>query len=338
MQVNTGYEEYSINGLVDAAVRAEERGYDTFSTSETSHNPYLPLVLAAEHTKKIGLRTSIALSFARSPMDTAYLSWDLQNLSQGRFNLGLGSQVRGHIVRRFSLPWSPPAPRMREYILALREIWSCWQNGAKLNFAGDYYSFNLMPPFFNPGPIEFPDIKIFIAGVNPNMLKVAGELCDGVLLHSFNTPIYTKEVILPNIEKGALEAGRALGDIVVSGGGFIVTGKDEEEIEKAMKDTKNRIAFYASTRSYGEIMKVHGWDDLHENLYRMSIDGKWSEMGCLITDDMLSHFAVTGTYEEIAGKIKSTYGSYASSVSFTMDAKDDEDEAILKGIIADIKK
>ena len=338
MQVNTGYEEFSINGLVGAAVKAEVLGYDSFSTNETSHNPYLPLVLAAEHTKKIGLRTSIALSFARSPMDTAYLSWDLQNLSKGRFVLGLGSQVRGHIVRRFSLPWAPPAPRMREYISALKEIWSCWQNGTKLNFAGDHYSFNLMPPFFNPGPIEFPDIKIFIAGVNPNMLKVAGELCDGVLLHSFNTPLYTREVILPNIKKGAQKTGRSLDDIDISGGGFIVTGRNEEDLDEAIKDTKNRIAFYASTRSYGEIMRVHGWEDVHENLYRMSVDGKWAEMGSLITDDMLSHFAVTGTYEEIAGKIKSTYGPYASSISFSMDVKSDEDEIALKGIVAEIRK
>lgn len=338
MEVSTGYEEYSVSGLVNSAIKAEKRGYNTFSSNETSHNPYLPLVLAAEHTKKIELRTSIALSFARSPMDTAYLSWDLQNLSQGRFTLGLGSQVRGHIVRRFSLPWTTPAPRMREYISALREIWDCWQNGRKLNFSGDYYSFNLMPPFFNPGPIEFPDIEIFIAGVNPNMLRVAGELCDGVLLHSFNTPQYTEEVVLPNIRKGALKADRSLEDVSISGGGFIVTGESEEQLDRAIADTKSRIAFYASTRSYGEIMRVHGWDDVHETLYRMSVDGKWSKMGSLITDDMLNHFAVVGTHEEIACKIKSTHGSYASSVSFSMDVECEEDESILKGIIASIKE
>ena len=169
MRVSTGFQEYSLSSIRKASVDAELSGYDTFSSSETGHNPYLPLVLAAEHTEKIGLQTSIALAFARSPMDTAYLAWDLQNLSGGRLTLGLGSQVRGHIIRRFSMPWSAPAPRMREYILALRHIWNSWQNETKLDFAGDHYSFNLMSPFFNPGPIENPDINISIAAVNPNM-------------------------------------------------------------------------------------------------------------------------------------------------------------------------
>ena len=170
------------------------------------------------------------------------------------------------------------------------------------------------------------------------MLKVAGELCDGVLLHSFNTALYTREVVLPNIKKGAQKAERSLDEIDISGGGFIVTGRNEEDLDKAIKDTKSKIPFYASTRSYGEIMRVHGWDGVHENLYRMSVDGKWAEMGSLIPDDMLSHFAVTGTYEEIAGKIKSTYGPYASSISFSMDVKSDEDEIALKDIVAEIRK
>ena len=226
MKVSTTFQEYSVDGIVDAARKSEERGYDIFSSSETGHNPYLPLVLAAEHTDEIELQTSIALSFSRSPMDTAYIAWDLQNLSKGRFTLGLGSQVRGHIVRRFSMPWSAPAPRMREYVMALKHIWDCWQNGTKLNFAGDYYSFNLMSPFFNPGPIEHPDVKVSIAGVNPNMLRVAGELCDGVILHSFNTPTYTRDVVLPNLQKGAERVGRSIEDISISGGGFIVAGEN----------------------------------------------------------------------------------------------------------------
>ena len=258
MKVQTSYTEYSVEGITIAAREAEDRGYDIFSSSETGHNPFLPLVLASEHTERIQLQTSIALSFARSPMDTAYLACDIQNLSQGRFTLGLGSQVRGHIVRRFSMPWTPPAPRMREYIKAVKHIWDCWQNGARLNFAGDYYSFNLMSPFFNPGPIDHPNVQVSIAGVNPNMLKVAGEVCDGVILHSFNTPKYTKEVVLPNLQAGAARSGRSIEDINISAGGFIVTGADEEELEKNKKITKGRISFYASTRSYGDVMKEHG--------------------------------------------------------------------------------
>lgn len=337
MKVQTSYTEYSLKGISVAAQEAENRGYDTFSSSETGHNPFLPLVLASEHTERIQLQTSIALSFARSPMDTAYIAWDIQNLSQGRFTLGLGSQVRGHIVRRFSMPWSPPAPRMREYIMAIKHIWDCWQNGAKLNFAGDHYSFNLMSPFFNPGPIDHPNVKVSIAGVNPNMLKVAGEVCDGVILHSFNTPKYTREVVLPNLQAGAERSGRSVEDIDISAGGFIVTGADEEELEKNKKITKSKISFYASTRSYRDVMRVHGWEETHEKLYRMSVDGQWADMGYQITDEMLDSFAVVGTYDDIANKIKSTYGRYADSVGFSIPVKDDKDEEVLHSILNDLK-
>ena len=338
MKVQASYSEYSVQGISDAARKAEERGYDIFSSSETGHNPYLPLVLAAEHTEQIQLQTSIALSFARSPMDTAYLAWDLQNLSKGRLSLGLGSQVRGHIVRRFSMPWSAPAPRMREYIVALKHIWDSWQNGTKLDFAGDHYSFNLMSPFFNPGPIDNPDIQVSIAGVNPNMLRVAGEVCDGVILHSFNTPRYTREVVLPNLQLGAERTGRSIEDIQISGGGFIVTGANEEELEKNKQETKSRISFYASTRSYADVMKTHGWDDTHEKLYRMSIDGQWNEMGAQITEEMLENFAVVGTYDEIAPKIKSTYGRDATSVAFSMPIKGEDDEEVLLNILKKLKE
>ena len=338
MKVQASYSEYSVQGISEAARKAEERRYDIFSSSETGHNPYLPLVLAAEHTEQVQLQTSIALSFARSPMDTAYIAWDLQNLSKGRLSLGLGSQVRGHIVRRFSMPWSAPAPRMREYIVALKHIWDSWQNGTKLDFAGDHYSFNLMPPFFNPGPIDNPDIQVSIAGVNPNMLRVAGEVCDGVILHSFNTPRYTREVVLPNLQLGAERTGRSIEDIQISGGGFIVTGANEEELEKNKQETKSRISFYASTRSYADVMKTHGWDDTHEKLYRMSIDGQWNEMGAQITEEMLENFAVVGTYDEIAPKIKSTYGRYATSVAFSMPIKGEDDEEVLLNILKKLKE
>ena len=338
MKVQTSYTEYSLKGISVAAQEAENRGYDTFSSSETGHNPFLPLVLASEHTERIQLQTSIALSFARSPMDTAYIAWDIQNLSQGRFTLGLGSQVRGHIVRRFSMPWSPPAPRMREYIMAMKHTWACWQNGTTLSFSGDHYSFNLMSPFFNPGPIDDPDIKVSIAGVNPNMLRVAGAGGDGIILHSFNTQKYTQNVILPNLQAGAERTGRSIEDIEISGGGFIVTGSNEEELEKNKTETKSRISFYASTRSYADVMREHGWDDTHEKLYRMSIDGEWERMGSEITDEMLENFAVVGTYDQIAEKIKATYGRYASSVSFSMPVNTDEDEEVLRRVIKELAR
>ena len=236
------------------------------------------------------------------------------------------------------MPWSAPAPRMREYVFAMKHIWDCWQNGTKLSFSGDHYSFNLMSPFFNPGPIDDPDIRVSIAGVNPNMLKVAGELCDGVILHSFNTQKYTQNVVLPNLQAGAERTGRSIEDIEISGGGFIVTGSDEEELEKNKIETKNRISFYASTRSYADVMREHGWNDTHEKLYRMSIEGEWNQMGAEITDEMLGHFAVVGTHDQIADKIKSTYGRYASSVSFNLPVKTVEDEEVLRGIISDLSQ
>jgi probable F420-dependent oxidoreductase len=333
MKVGTHIDGRSLASIPEHARRAERLGYDFLAYSETAHNPFLPLALAAEHTRRLELRTSIALAFARSPMDVAYIAWDLQALSNGRFILGLGSQVRGHVVRRFSMEWASPAPRMREYVLALRDIWGCWQNGAKLDFQGQHYRFNLMPPFFNPGPIEHPNVKVYTAAVNPHMLQVAGEVCDGVVLHSFNTPRYTREVVLPNIQRGAAKAGRTLKELDISGGGFIITGANEDEIEANKQATKRRIAFYASTRSYAPVMRLHGWDDTAEKLYRMSVDGKWSDMGKEITDEMLDAFAVIGAYDDIIPKVKAAYGSYATSIYFSIATRTPEDEERLREMI-----
>lgn len=337
MKVGTGLVDRSLAGIAKDARRAEDLGYDYFTSSETDHNPFLPLVVAAEHTSRIDLVTSIALSFSRSPMETAYTAWDLQGLSGGRFVLGLGSQVRGHIVRRFNMNWSAPAPRTREYILALRAIWDCWQNGTKLDFTGEHYTFNLMPPFFNPGPIEHPNLKVYIAAVNPNMMAVAGELCDGVLLHSFNTSKYTNEVVLPALEKGAKKSGRELKDLRISGGGFILTGASDEELEAKMQATKSQIAFYASTRSYAPVMNAHGWNDTAQKLYRMSVDGEWDQMGCQISDEMLDAFAVIGRYDDIVEKVKARYGAYGNAVSFSIPVHTPKDGERLRGMIKSLQ-
>ena len=333
MKVSMRLDGTSLASLAMDARRAEKLGYDYLASNETGHNPFLPLVVAAEHTQRIEIVTSIALAFPRSPMDMAYIAWDLQAQSCGRFILGLGSQVRGHIVRRFSTSWSPPAPRMREYILALRSIWDSWQNGTKLEFHGDYYSFNLMPPIFNPGPIEHPEIKVNVAAVNSGMLRVAGEVCDGVLLHSFNTPKYLEEVVLPNLEQGAAKSGRALKDLDISSGGFIVTGATEEELEANKRATRNRMAFYASTRVYSPVMRAHGWGDTAEKLYRMSVEGKWPQMGNEISDEMLEAFSVMGTYDDIVDKVKTEHGRYAGSVSFSIPVRSPSDEERLESMV-----
>ena len=226
---------------------------------------------------------------------------------------------------------------MKEYILALKHIWACWQDGKKLNFESENYAFNLMPPFFDPGPIANPNIKIAISAVNPYMLALAGEICDGVTLHSFITPKYTQEVVMPNLQKGVVRSGRSIEDIKIEGGGFIVAGYDEEDLESKIIDVRNRISFYASTRSYAPVMEVHGWEDVHEKLYRMSIDGDWDNMGSCITDEILNQFAVIGTYDEIASKIKHRYGNYTNSVWFPMEVNNSEDEDILKSVISELQ-
>jgi probable F420-dependent oxidoreductase len=322
--------------IAASARRAERLGFDTYSSSETSHNPFVPLAIAAEHTENIGLRTSIALAFARSPMDVAYIGWDLQAMSDGRFTLGLGSQVRGHIVRRFGMNWSAPAPRMREYIQALRHIWNAWQTQEPVKFHGDHFDFNLMPPFFNPGPIEEPDVKVYVSAVNPYMLRIAGEVCDGVLLHGFCTPQYTREVIIPNLEIGAARSGRSLDDFEINAGGFIITGATEEEVESKKAGVKGQISFYASTRSYEAVMSTHGWEDTAARLYRMSVDNRWGEMPDQITDDMLETFAVTGTHDEIVNKLKQAHSNYATSISFDIPTRTGEEEEMLAGMIAEL--
>ena len=325
MKVGAALEGGSWGAIPKAAQQAEALKYSFLFSSETSHNPFFPLVLAAQHTNRVRLQTSIAVAFSRSPMDMAYAAWDLQALSGGRFALGLGSQVQGHIVRRFGATWTAPIPRMREYVQALRAIWDCWQKGGRLEFRSKNYSLTLMSPFFNPGPIEHPNIRVQISAVNPGMLRLAGEVCDGVVLHPFNSLKYTRDVVLPNLEQGARKSGRTLEDLDVNGGGLIVTGAGEEEVEANKEATRNRIAFYASTPSYATVMNTHGWNDTAEKLHRMSVEGRWSEMVHEITDDMLEAFTVVGTYDDIVDKVKARYGSYATSIAFSIPVRTPED-------------
>ncbi len=336
MRIGTG-QPGALKGVPEAARRIEEQGYDFITTGESSHNPFLPIALAAEHTKRVDLVTSIALAFARSPMDTAYIAWDLQAMSSGRFVLGLGSQVRGHIVRRYNMDWSAPARRMRDYVVAMRAVWDYWQNGGKLDFKSEHFNFNLMPPFFNPGPVEHPNVRVYLAAVNPYMLRVAGEVCDGVLLHPFNTAKYTEETVLPNVRRGAEMAGRSLKDIDVSGGILLATGVTDEEIESNRQAMKSRIAFYGSTRVYAPVLNAHGWNDTAQKLYRMSVDGRWAEMSGEITDEMLETFAVTGDYDHIVDKIKERFGPYANSTTFSIPVRSPEDEERLKAMVKSLQ-
>ena len=265
------------------------------------------------------------------------MSWNLQVLSKGRFQLGLGSQVRGHNVRRFSVAWTPPGPRMREYVESLRAIWDCWQHGTPLNYQGQDYSFTLMTPEFSPGPIPYDPPQVFIAAVNPYMCRLAGELCDGVLLHGLATQKYVQEVILPNLEVGARKAERSIKDVEVSGGGFILVGDGEEELQRSFEAARRRISFYGSTQVYRSVLAVHGWGPIGDQLREMSFKGQWEQMPRLVTDEMVEAFSVMGAYDDIAGKLKQHYGGYASRISLPLPEGDGAMREKVRGVLRELQ-
>jgi probable F420-dependent oxidoreductase len=301
MKLDVGLSYTNLQQVPSAAKAAEELGYDAIWTSETQHEALLPLPLVAEHTQRAQFGTAIAVAFARSPMILAYTAWDLAAQSNGRFILGLGTQVKAHIERRFGMAWESPAAKLREIILALRAIWDCWQNGTPLNFRGEFYKFTLMSPFFNPGPIAAPHIPIFIAGVNTQLCQLAGELTDGFHVHPFHTAKYLREIALPAIEAGAAKSGRSRRDVQVSTSAFVITNEAEREMVRA------QIAFYASTPSYRLVLECHGWEDVGEKLSQLASRRKWDEMPRLVSDEMLEAFAAAAKPEELADKLIAKY-------------------------------
>ena len=333
MRVETGIAP-EISTAAEQAQRAEALGYDGVMTPETTHDPFFPLVVAAEHTERIRLGTGVAISFPRSPMVVANIGWDLQGYSGGRFQLGLGSQVKGHNERRFSTAWTPPAPRMREYVLALKAIWHTWATGDRLNFQGEHYNFTLMTPNFTPPPIDNPDIPVYISAVGPAMCRVAGDVCDGLRLHGFLTPKYLKDVILPNVEKGLERSGRTLQDFDLVGGGFIASGDSDEEIRNAKQRVATQISFYGSTRTYQGVFDVHGWGDLTSKLHEMSLQGQWGAMSEEISDEVLEAFAAIGKPEDAADEVIKRFGDYCKTVSFGMPTPNSDEEQRAQRIIA----
>ena len=306
----------NLNAAAAIAQQVEAYGFSGLWTSETAHNPFLPLTHAAAATKRIDLGTAIAVAFPRSPMITAQIAWDLAAQSNGRFILGLGTQVKPHIEKRFSTPWSAPAPRLREYVESLRAIWDTFQTGAPLRYRGEHYTFRLMTPFFNPGAIEHPDIPIYIAAVNDHLCRLAGELCQGLHVHPFHTARYLREVVIPNVERGAQAAGRTRADVALSCAIFVCTGKDAAETVENTAGVRTQIAFYASTPSYRPVMELHGWGDLAEQLSGLARHGKWGEMGALISDDMLREFAVIAPPDELAHAVKARYDGLLDRVGY----------------------
>lgn len=296
-----------LSGVAEQARAAESMGFDGARTSETQHDPFLPLVLAAEHTTRLELGTSIAVAFPRSPMTMAHIAWDLQRFSGGRLFLGLGTQVKGHIERRYGLAWESPGPRLRDYILALRAIWDCWQHATPLNYRGEFYSHTLMTPFFNPGPISHPRIPIHIAGVQPYMCRLAGELCNGFQVHPFHSVKYLQDVVLPKVEEGLRAGERKRVDLCLASSVLIVTGADAAQMKAAERSVKTQIGFYASTPNYRVILECHGWGQVARDLTRKSIQGDWEGMAALVTDEMLDVFAIVGRPDELPEKLRQRY-------------------------------
>lgn len=302
---------------VKAAQEAESLGYDGIWSAETGHDPFLPLVQVAEHTERLQLGTGIAVAFARNPMNLAVLANDLQILSKGRFILGMGSQIKAHITKRYSMPWSRPASRMRELILAIRAIWASWDNpDERLAFRGEFYTHTLMTPFFNPGPNPFGNPPILLAAVGQRMTEVAGEVADGLLVHAFTTERYLREVTLPSLERGAARAGKKRGDLEISYPGFVVTGRSDEEWQRARKAARQQIAFYGSTPAYRQVFELHGWDDLHPRLNSLSKKGEWEAMGDLIDEEVLETFAVVAPLQEVPERLLQRFGSLVDRFSF----------------------
>ncbi len=293
---------------VDRSARAaEDLGFAGLWTSETKHDAFLPLAIAANETREIELGTSVAIAFSRSPMETAQTAWDLQDLSDGRFVLGLGTQVKAHITRRFSMPWDRPAARLHEYILALRAIWESFQTEEPLQFEGDFYRHTLMTPFFDPGPIDHPEIPVYIAGVNTRLARLAGEICDGFHVHPFHSPEYVRQTVEPAVAEGAEGAGRDPEEVTLATSAFVIAAENEEKATEQRESIRSQISFYASTPTYRTVLEAHGWEEVGEKLGTMAREKKWREMPALITDEMVAAFATEATPDEIGPALRERY-------------------------------
>ena len=316
MKVDAGL----MGGLAEVPQRIAEleaAGYDGAITAETSHDPFFPLLLAAEHSTRIELMTSIAVAFARSPMILANLAHDLNAYSNGRFILGLGSQIQPHITKRFSMPWSHPAARMRELILAMRAIWANWYEGKKLEFRGEFYTHTLMTPMFTPLDTKHGAAKVFLAAVGPLMTEVAGETADGMIAHAFTTERYMREVTLPALDRGLAKSGRKRSDFQVAFPAFVVTGANEKAWLEQRRAVAKQVAFYGSTPAYRPVLETHGWGGLQTELNSLSKQGQWDRMGELISDEILEAFAIVGTPDEIVPKLRARYGDAVDRVTLT---------------------
>jgi probable F420-dependent oxidoreductase len=314
MKIDTGLGA-NLASVRERAVDAEKAGLDCLWAAETVNDPFLTLALASEHTRDVSLGTGIAIAFARNPMSLAYTTNQLQEFSQGRIILGLGSQVRAHIERRFSAPWSHPAARMREFVLALHAAWAAWNDGVPLDFRGDFYTHTLMTPLFTPRPHAFGRPRVFLAAVGPRMTEVAGEVADGVITHGFSSARYVREVTLPALHSGLVASGRTRADVELTCPGFIAVAEGDARIEKARAEMRRQVAFYASTPAYRPVLDVHGWGDVQPELHAMSKKGAWAEMAALVDDEMLDTFTIVTSPDRLAAEVEARYGGLADRIT-----------------------
>lgn len=314
MRVMTTIPQDDLSRIPEAVRSIEQKGYDGISTLENRHDPFLPLAVAATNSRTLQLSTGIAIAFSRSPMTVANIGWDLQTASRGRFILGLGSQVKGHNERRFSVPWSPPAPRLREYARALRAIWNNWKTGAPLKFEGQHYRFSLMTPNFTPEPMNFPPPPITVAAVGPAMMKVAAEEYDGVRLHPFCTRKYLESAVLPRLESAMNSVGRKRENFEISGGGFIITGAEDSAVNEMFEWVRMRIGFYGSTRAYWPVLEAHGLAELGHKLNHFSRTNQWEQMAKEVSDEVVHLFSAVGRHDEIAEAIAVRFGGISDIV------------------------
>ena len=323
-----------LDAVPDAVRALERRGYAAGWCGELNHDPFLPLVLAAEHTSTLEIGTCIAVAFARNPMTVANLGWDLQTYSEGRFVLGLGSQIRPHIEKRFSMPWGRPVDRMREFVLAVRAIWSSWQDGTKLRFEGDFYTHKIMTPMFVPEPQPHGFPPIYVAAVGETMTELCGELADGIHTHAFTTERYLREVTAVALQRGIDRAGRDRADVQLSCPSFVVTGERDEDLERSADAMRRQLAFYGSTPAYRSVLELHGWGDLQTELHELSLRGEWQAMGALVDDEMLGTFAVVAPIDEVAGKLRARFEGVLDRIMLNLPAglSDEAADAVLAAV------
>ncbi|HCU89655.1 MAG: LLM class F420-dependent oxidoreductase [Legionellales bacterium] len=336
MRITTTIPQHNLRAVPSAAIAIERAGYDGITTLENQHDPFMPLGVAAINTERIELATGIAISFLRSPMSAANLTWDLCEASGGRFTLGLGTQIKAHNEKRFSVPWSPPAPRMREYIGALRAIWRSWKYGERLNFQGKHYQFTLMIPNFVPEGSGLKLPAVTLAAVGPSMLKLSGEVADGVRLHPFCTRKYLTETVMPCLEAGLKKSARLRQNFEISGGGFIATGATDEAVAMATEWARYRVAFYGSTPAYWPVLEAHDAGDLGRKLNRLTKGGQWAKLSAEVPDDILQLFAAIGRHDQIASQIKQRFGGLTDTVLASTSSQVSAD--LPPDLIADIQR